>query len=422
MRKILIVDDSKLIVNLLEEELNKSCKSVEVLTALTYKDGLKYILKYGSKIEVAILDLHLPDAKDGMLVEIADSNDIKVIVLSGTLNKESRDMVFSKSSIIDCIAKDGKKSIKSVIASIRREIKNIGRNILLVDDSRTQVFKIAETLKKMNLNVTIAHDGEEAYNIIKEKDKKFSLVLTDYNMPKMDGLDLIFKIREEYDKDELGIIAMSSSDDTEIISRFLKVGANDFIKRPYNEIEFITRINANLDLIDLFENVRDMANKDFLTGAYNRRYFFETGNMIIAKAKRANKNISVAMLDIDKFKSINDTYGHAIGDEVIRLVVDILQTHLRSSDLIARFGGEEFCILLEDLSKEDAEHIFEKIRVEFENHILEESGFEIKFTVSIGIYYGETQELEDMIKIADDALYNCKNSGRNRIKIEDVLD
>lgn len=272
----------------------------------------------------------------------------------------------------------------------------------------------------MNLNVIMASNGKEALEIIKNSEKTFSLVLTDYHMPIMDGMELTFRLREIYDKDELGIIALSSNTTLEIATEFLKIGANDFINKPYLETEVVTRINSNLDLIDLFKKTKDMANKDFLTGLYNRRYFFESGDSILKKSIRAKKNLALAMFDIDKFKNINDTYGHEVGDMAICEVGKIIDKYLRQSDLVARFGGEEFCILIDNISYKDSKSLFEKIRLAFENNVITINNIELKFTVSIGVFYGLNENLEEMIKIADEGLYYCKNNGRNQVKIENL--
>lgn len=420
MKKILIVDDSTMTLSVLKKSLLDRLEDIEILTANNYKDGLKYILQYGNKIVIAIIDLHLPDSKDGAMLDVIEANGIKSIVLSNVLNKTLKDIIFSKYYIIDCIAKDGKKSIKSVVTSVNREIKNENKNILLVDDSKVQLSIAEKILKKMNLQVTTASDGKEAFDIIENTEKDFSLVLTDYHMPVMDGMELTFRLRELFDKDELGIIVLSSNNTPEIVSEFLKIGANDFINKPYLETEVTTRVNSNLDLVDLFKETKDMANKDFLTGLYNRRYFFESGNAILKKSIRTQKNLALAMFDIDKFKRINDTYGHEVGDIAICEVGNVLNKYLRSSDLIARFGGEEFCILIDNISYEDSEKLFEKIRLAFEQNIIKINNIELKFTVSIGVFYGINDNLEEMIKIADDGLYYCKNNGRNKIKIENL--
>lgn len=422
MKKILIVDDSTMTLSVLKKSLLERLDDIEILTAQNYKDGLKYILKYGNKIAIAIIDLHLPDSKDGAMLDIIESNCIKSIVLSGVLDDKSRRLIFSKDYVIDCIAKDGKKSIKSVVTSVNREFKNKDKEILVVDDSKTQLNSVEKILKKMNLKVTTARNGKEALDIINNSEKSFSLVLTDYHMPIIDGMELTFRLREEFGKDELGIIVLSSNNSPEIATEFLKIGANDYINKPYSETEVITRVNSNLDLVDLFKETKDMANKDFLTGLYNRRFFFESGNVILEKAKRENRNLTLAMFDIDKFKKINDTYGHEVGDIAICEVRKIVDKYLRSSDLVARFGGEEFCILIDNITFDDSKKLLEKIRLAFEENILKINGLELKFTVSIGAFYGINSNLEEMIKVADDGLYKCKNSGRNSVYIENLVD
>jgi PleD family two-component response regulator len=146
MKKILIVDDSTMTLSVLKNSLLNKLNNIKVITATNYKDGLKYILKYGDKISIAIIDLHLPDSKDGAMLDVIESNCIKSIVLSSILDDKSKEIIFSKDYIIDCIAKDGKKSIKSVVNAVNREIKNKNKNILLVDDSKLQLSEAEKIL------------------------------------------------------------------------------------------------------------------------------------------------------------------------------------------------------------------------------------------------------------------------------------
>jgi diguanylate cyclase (GGDEF)-like protein len=415
-RTVLIVDDDKVVLEILEAKLNQSIQNITILKALTYKEAVKHILNKEIVIDAAVLDLNLPDVETGAIVDFAMKKNIPTIVLTGTMD-ETLKKALVQNDIVDYIIKGGKRGIDHAIVSVDRILKNKDINILLVDDSAVQVKIAQNILEKMKFNVTTAVDGLEAYGILQNSDTKFSLVLTDFNMPNMDGMDLTLKIREEYGKDELGVIVISANDTPEISSQFISVGANDFVNKPYTEIEVMTRINSNLELLELFQKTKDMANKDFMTGAYNRRFFFDSGQAIYGKAKREKKDICVAMFDIDKFKNINDTYGHDVGDVAICEVANILNENLRDSDLMARFGGEEFCVLLENISLEEVERLFEKIRAVFENNIIKINGLEIKFTTSIGICYGIEDDLEAMIKKSDDGLYYCKNNGRNQIAI-----
>lgn len=163
----------------------------------------------------------------------------------------------------------------------------------------------------------------------------------------------------------------------------------------------------------LGKELKEQSIRDYMTGSYNRRYFYEIGYSIFLKNKRKDTSIAVVMLDIDNFKNVNDTYGHDIGDIAIKEIPLILNESLRESDLVARFGGEEFCILIEDISEEDTKILFERIRKSFEDNIIRNEDINITYTVSFGIAYGMTNSLENMVKLADNALYHSKNNGRN---------
>lgn len=418
MKRILIVEDSRETLGMLMKRFKETMNDVEIIAASNYKDALKAILKYGHTICIAVIDLHIPGSKKGSMLEVVESNNINSIVLSGTLDEESKEMIFKNKNVIDCVAKEGKHSIKNVVTFVNREVNNSERNVLIVDDSKMQLNEMKKILQKMNLNVSTCTTGTEAYNLIMNGEKKFSLVITDYNMPGMNGIELTFKLREQFDRDELSIIAISNNDTPDISAQFLKIGANDFITKPFLEIEVVSRINASLDLIDLFDKALDLANKDFLTGLYNRRYFFDVGGTIFQKATRGGRKMALAMVDIDHFKKINDTYGHEVGDIAICEVSNILKNSLRSSDLISRFGGEEFCILLDDISYEDSKVFFENIRESFEKNDFKVGDTEINLSCSIGVCYGIGKNLEAMIRKADEGLYYCKENGRNRVHFE----
>lgn len=371
-------------------------------------------------IHLAILDLNLPDAAQGEIVDFAIGKNIPSIILTGMMDENIKKFILEK-NVLDYFTKQNIKNIEQLTSTIDRALKNYDTNILVVDDSATQMSVALGILNSMHINTQKASDGQKALEIIENSDLKFDLILTDYNMPNMDGMELTINIREKYKKDKLGIIVLSANEQPDIATEFLKMGANDFINKPYTKTEFITRVNTNLEVLDLFEQTRDMANKDFLTGSYNRRFFFESGESIFDKAKRADEIITVAMFDIDKFKNINDTYGHDVGDEAIKEIARLLNENLRTSDLVARFGGEEFCVLLENIELEDVEELFEKIRLAFEVNVLKVGDLEISFTVSIGVCYGIEATLEDMIKKSDEGLYYCKENGRNQVKIYQSL-
>jgi diguanylate cyclase (GGDEF)-like protein len=417
-KKLLIVDDDKFIISIIIDKL-KDYEDLEILTAGSYKDGIKCISNNKNTISAAIIDLNLPDCNDGDMANYTLAKKIPTVILTGKYDRSMKDKLLQYTTL-DFIVKDGKKGIKDSIFTIKRVLNNYDTNVLIVDDSKVQRSMLKQILLDMNLNVDLAGDGIEALDIIKNSEKKYSLVITDFNMPKMNGIELVSKLREEYNKDQLGIIAISSSEVSEIMTEFIKLGANDYINKAYSTTEVITRVNSILDLLDLFEENRQIAFRDFLTNLYNRRYFFKNGQDIFEKAKRSNKDVVIAIVDIDKFKDINDTYGHDIGDIALQKSAEMLKNSMRKSDLIARFGGEEFCILLENISYDDSEKIFEKMVRVFEKNIIKYNEFEINFTISIGVCYGLGTNLEEMIKDADKSLYESKKNGRNQVSIKRI--
>lgn len=416
MKKVLIVDDSKTILDVLKMEFDK-LPDIEPIFASSNKEAQRAIREHQGNIHAAILDYNLPDAPHGEAVSLAASHKIPSVVLTGTLDKSARDVIL-KRSVADFVLKDDPSSIPSVIKTTLKILKNYDTTILVVDDSKLARDIITLTLEPTHLNILHAENGEEALDMINDNENNISLIITDYQMPKMDGLDLTFTLRQTYAKSELSIIALSGAEDEATLSKFLKFGANDFINKPPTPNEVMATVNSNLEILDLFEQVKNLANRDFLTGAYNRRYFFDVGEAIFSKAKRKQQALAVAMLDIDKFKNINDTYGHDVGDVAIKEIKRILDELLRASDLVARFGGEEFCIVLEEITLEDAEATFERIRQSFEENIIEVGDIKISYTVSLGVAYGIEKSLDEMVKLSDEALYYSKENGRNQVKIQ----
>jgi len=413
MKRILVVDDSKTILALLQIEIAKY-PDLLATYAKNYKEAMEALIKNAGMFHGAILDLDLPDAQSGEIIKLANVHKVPSIVLSATSNINLIETV-TKMDIIDFILKDEPSSIKFAVKSIQRTLKNYDTYTLVVDDSSTSRKTVKNILKKIKLNVFEATNGEDALLVL-EKNPKIKLVITNYEMQKMNGLDLTFKIREKYKKDQLSIIAINTTKTEDTISKFLRFGANDFVNKPFNANEIITRVNSNLEFLDMFEQIKNQANRDFLTGMFNRRYFFDSGESIFYKNKRKKNALAVAMIDIDKFKNINDTYGHDVGDDAIIEVKNILNKNLRASDLVARFGGEEFCVLLENIEEKDIQLLFEKIRLVFEKNIIVSHNIEISYTVSIGIFFGTANTFDEMIKFSDEALYDAKNNGRNQVR------
>ncbi len=410
MQRILIVEDNKALAKLISLKMQAEL-NFEIDIAYTLQEAKLFIKKY--TYFLALLDLNLPDAPNGEIVDYALENSIRPIVLSGIVNKAIRKQLMQK-DIIDYIHKDGIESIEYIISTIMRLYQNQQYKVLVVDDSMLFRHKMQKLIQNMFFQVyTVAH-GEEALGML-HTHPDIKIIITDHFMPVMDGLELTKEIRKTYSKNDLGIIAISSNQDEEITALFLKNGANDYLYKPFSKEEFTCRLNNTIEALENIEKITNHANRDFLTGVYNRRYFYANSEEYFQEAKERGENFGIAMIDIDNFKNINDTYGHDAGDKVIVTLSQILTTSVDAKDIVARFGGEEFCIVLKDMPQNAIKEKCEFIRKKVTKTSIKIHDTLLTFTVSIGVASSPEDTLEESINTADMYLYNAKNSGKNRV-------
>ena len=412
MQRILVIEDNKTLANLIAKKITSEL-NFEMDTAYRLSEAKLFLSRYD--YFVVLTDLNLPDSPDGEVVDFLLAKGKRVIILTSNIDKNFRKEMLQK-NIIDYIKKSGAQDIKYIISMLKRLEANQKHTVLVVDDSmpmRTQYKRLLENL--FFKVVTVAH-GEDALNYL-QTNSSVSLVVTDYNMPVIDGLELTKELRKEFDKNELPVIAVSSSDDEEVLALFLKSGANDYIKKPFSKEEFYCRIDNTVEAYENIQKILNSANRDFLTGLYNRRYFFKHIQEYIQKAQEEYMGLYVAMLDIDDFKKINDTYGHDDGDKAIVGLSEILRTNTNQQDIVARFGGEEFCVAVIAENDSIAFDIFERIRrntetFSFRSH----NGESVSFTVSIGVTkFEEGDDINDTINQADMNLYEAKRNGKNQV-------
>lgn len=410
MDKILLVEDSKsfamLIINSIKTEIN-----CEVHWVASYSEAKDLVEREGDFF-VGLLDLTLPDSSKGEILDLALTANIPSIVFTGNFNEEMRKMCWKK-MVIDYVLKEGPRNLDYIVTLIKRIQSNREVSVLVVDDSATSRKYIERLLLIHQYNVLETDNGQKALEILQEN-KQIKLVITDYVMPGMDGVDLVKRIRADYSRDELAVIGISAQNNEILSAKFIKNGANDFISKPFSNEEFYCRVGLNVENIEKIEGIRNFANRDFLTGLFNRRYFFEMGGVLHANFKRKNLSMAIGMIDVDHFKNVNDTFGHDAGDAVLKALAFLLKTRFRESDVVARFGGEEFCVLVGNLSGQNAKSIFEEVRVMVESLDVVVNENIIKITVSSGLC-AEFDTLDNMIKVADEKLYEAKNSGRNRV-------
>ena len=412
--KILIVEDNKALAKLIAKKMEDKVEmDIDIAHSLAEAQAF---LTDPKEYFIALLDLNLPDAPNGEVVDYVISKGLPSIVLTGSMDEATRESFIHK-DIVDYVYKGNMDDINYIFRIINRLSKNRQYKVMVVEDSAPFRSALKKILTSLQFQVFTAAHGEEAMNYFTDN-PDIKLALCDYRMPVKDGLEVLKEIRAIGDKNQIGVLMMTSPSENVNGAIFLKNGANDFIAKPFVKEELICRVNNTIEAMENINQIADFANKDFLTGVYNRRYFYENMNEYVAYAEEHMEPYVVAMLDIDHFKKINDTHGHNSGDKVLKTLAKKLIDETKGDDLIARFGGEEFCIILKDISNEDAVKFFVNLRANIANCKVQLKKEQISFTVSIGVAFSRSEyRLDELLELADEALYRAKENGRNRVEI-----
>ena len=412
--KILIVEDNKALAKLIAKKMEDKVEmDIDIAHSLAEAQAF---LTNPKEYFIALLDLNLPDAPNGEVVDYVISKGLPSIVLTGSMDEATRESFIHK-DIVDYVYKGNMDDINYIFRIINRLSKNRQYKVMVVEDSAPFRSALKKILTSLQFQVFTAAHGEEAMNYFTDN-PDIKLALCDYRMPVKDGLEVLKEIRAIGDKNQIGVLMMTSPSENVNGTIFLKNGANDFIAKPFVKEELICRVNNTIEAMENINQIADFANKDFLTGVYNRRYFYENMNEYVAYAEEHMEPYVVAMMDIDHFKKINDTHGHNSGDKVLKTLAKKLIDETKGDDLIARFGGEEFCIILKDISNEDAVKFFVNLRANIANCKVQLKKEQISFTVSIGVAFSRSDyRLDELLELADEALYRAKENGRNRVEI-----
>ncbi|WP_180957211.1 response regulator [Shewanella sp. 11B5] len=404
--RVLIVEDSttvsKILKHMIVQDLGYHVDiAPDMSSALTFLEENQYF--------VVVADLNLPDASDGDIVKLVASYSTPCIVLTSNLDAAQRREIL-KLSIVDYIPKDKRHSYQYVVKLIDRLYRNQDVKVLVADDSLVSRKFVKMLLEQHLFKVIEANDGEEALAVL-EVQPDIQLLITDYNMPKVDGVELVLRVREQFNREDIAIIGLSNDNDESLSAKFIKNGANDFLQKPFVHEEFHCRVLNTLDSLDMMRNLWRKANRDYLTKAYTRRYFFGQ----YQQNDSEQKLLSVALLDIDFFKKINDTYGHDVGDEVLIEFVQRLENAFAANFTVARFGGEEFVVAFKGLDAIKASLLVNKFREQCESNPIRTSAGDLPVSFSCGVSTVSNETLDRALQRADELLYKAKNAGRNRV-------
>ena len=302
--------------------------------------------------------------------------------------------------------------------------------VLIVEDDREIREMVALMVRGMGYAIVTAATGKEA--IARLREQSADIVLLDLMMPEMDGFEFCRAVQSDPSLRDLHIIITSARDTLEDKVKGLELGAADYLTKPFSLTELQARIKVGERIVRYQKTLQEqqsqlehLAREDALTGLANRRRFEERAKEECLRAQRYHHPLSVLLADLDHFKSINDTYGHAFGDAVLKDIGQTLLRHCRTSDLCARHGGEEFAILLPETELIEAYKVAERLCTAVRNLVFPQPSGIMHVTVSFGaasINHDRAQTLEELLEQADQALYAAKRNGRDRVEIYPVLD
>lgn len=448
--RVLIVDDIPTNVRLLEARL--SAEYYDVVTASSGKDALAICAE--DNVDIILLDVMMPEM-DGFEVcrrLKGDRRTSHIPVLMVTALDQPSDRVrgldvgaddFLTKPVDDiqlmarvkslvrlkaftdelrARAQTGKEiAIEDALRAMDSVDHDNGR-ILLVDSDVRHAERIKGYLTPANRVDVLANPADAALAV---SGGEYELALVSMALGDFDPLRVCSQMRTAEQTRTLPILLMAEEDDRPRVVRGLDLGVNDFIMRPVDRNELIARVRTQIrrqrfavELRQSVNNTLALAVTDELTGLYNRRYFERHLSIMLAKAQEQGRDMALMLIDMDYFKSVNDTHGHDTGDAVLREFADRLRRNIRGVDLACRFGGEEFVVLMPDTDYRQAQGVAERVR----NAVAEKSfdagaGQPLTVTVSVGLALNEqtTDTPEMLLKRADVALYRAKREGRNRV-------
>ncbi len=307
------------------------------------------------------------------------------------------------------------------------------RKILVVDDDPVLRHWLVKTLESFGHSIVQGEDGQQALALV--RDESPDLVLIDVEMPGMGGREVCRILKANKNFGFVPVILMTAREDVQGKIEGLGIGADDYLVKPLNPLELEARVKsmlrlkilqdelmqANNRLKSMNEHLQDLSTTDALMGINNRMFFNKRIDYEFQRAQRYRKDLTLLVLDLDHFKSVNDTYGHPFGDRVLKGIADVLLTCVRQVDIVARYGGEELVVALPETNLEQAMIVAERIRSSVEETEIADGDARVKVTVSIGMAtfpHDSIAQVEQLLKRADDALYAAKQAGRNCIRCD----
>ena len=292
---------------------------------------------------------------------------------------------------------------------------------LVIDDSPDVHRLLSARLRNEHLSIISATDGEEGLRLATERSP--SIVLLDIEMPGMDGFEVLRRLKDAAATSDIPVIILSGHSTMQDKVTAFDLGAVDYVVKPFEPTELRVRVRSALRLARLVKMLAQRAQIDGLTGLWNRTYFDARCKECVSANDRHGRALSIALIDADHFKSVNDTFGHPAGDIVLQGIAEALRKQCRATDIACRYGGEEFAVLMPETRPADALILCERVREQIERVVWSKHP-ERAVTVSIGLAGAAAKcplAPDRWVEAADKALYKAKQDGRNRTVAVDLV-
>jgi diguanylate cyclase (GGDEF)-like protein len=412
MNYVIIVDAKSQELNLLISQIEERV-NISTIIFSSVSDAKKFVetQPYGT---VKVLILNISHSLDNY----TPISGIGTILITKGVPLQSKNILLSK-GLIESVTDYSTPNKRYIISLLERNRVIQSVKVLICDREKLTRNLLIRNLASIGITSVEAKNGKQALEII-HNSPEICMVFIGRHIQIIDEFSLMREIRKKQNKFDLPIIGLVNEEDSEEVEiQFLRHGATDCLQKRFSTplaLEYLqSRVMLSFQQVLARLEITNLAQKDFLTGLNNRRHFFEIGQSVFENYKRGNITLTVAMLDIDNFKRVNDVYGHPAGDMAIVAISNELEKQLRKSDTVARFGGEEFCVLLTGSDPVDSLAVMERIRAAVEEIEIKSDDNSFSFTVSIGMTVQPNKTLDDMIKVSDDLLYRAKNAGKNRV-------
>jgi two-component system cell cycle response regulator len=307
------------------------------------------------------------------------------------------------------------------------ELADSPAKVLVVEKSRFTTQRLSDYLAEAEHEVVCADTGERALDLGREQ--QFDLVIVGIDLGGEDGLRLCSQFRSQEETRHLPLLLLLEDMDLPRLAKGLDLGVTDYLVKPLDRGELLARVRTQVRRRRYHDRLREriqtsmsMAFTDSLTGLYNRRYLMTHLDRKLMGIAETGKPVSVMLFDVDHFKAVNDTHGHGVGDDVLVKLAEVASDNLRSVDLVARLGGEEFVVVMPESNAQTAMQVAERLCAQVaESSVPLPDGSPLSVTISIGVATSETADemADDLLERADAALYGAKNAGRNRVQLAD---